>query len=278
MAKERIVWTDEEWEKLADLVVRMRLNDPVPALYTLANKAMDSFPSDRRRKIQGAAFLGPLPELVSNKFKELQHAAEQAVKLQQRLDESRTAEEILESLSDTEIIRLYGERFLNTMTPEELLSQLTPPQILEAFKTETLVGEAARRFTEDLLNNPVIRQITIAGKPPVKQNLSPVKMRPPKVVFIGLKNNQQDLIRESLQHIADLRFVDKQRSASDVPKGADIYVVWTRFTSHDMGTVAKKYASPGCYIQHTGGIEKMVESVQLKLVEKFYNGNDLANH
>lgn len=263
----RVMWTDAEWDKLADLVYPLRIKDLTSPLVTLVTKAMTGIPEDRRRALQGAHQLKPLLDRLERKFRDAKDLPAKVMSLEARLRDAKSSDQILDELSDSEIISRYGSRFLASMTAEELLSQLSPQDILESIPLDVLVSEAARRLVSE---HPLIRQINLTGQPPAPIHVDPVKTRLPKVVLVGLMANQQAEVQKAVGHLADLNFVSKERNAGQIPKHADIYVAWSRFCSHSVTEMCKSLARPGHYLQPTGGVGKLIEQLQTKLLDEFY--------
>lgn len=61
---ERVIWTDDETDRLVGLLTSMRINDPAPSILTLLKKAQMQLPSDRRRQINTLAQMNVLLEKV----------------------------------------------------------------------------------------------------------------------------------------------------------------------------------------------------------------------
>lgn len=265
---EAVRWTDSEWDRFADIVFAMRINSLRPALSVLMKKAMQNMSTERRRSIN----LDQMPQLMSRlekKVEEHKNCVRRTAEMEKKLSEVKTAEELLEELSDSEISRLYGERFLSTMTPDELLSGLTTAELFESMKTEDLVAEAARRLaSEMLMNSAGIRQIVVEATDRVETVL-PLRTKMPKIIIVGCKGDQHQIVRGALSHLCDLKFIDSGQ-VPRIPTGGDIYVGWVRFVNHSDTDTCKKYSPPGNYIQHVGGVGKMIESVKNLLTQKFY--------
>ena len=94
-----IRWTEEEWDRLAQLVQAMRRNSP-DSIASLANRAQKQFPKERQRPgILTTAALQPLVERIQKLDRDLQAKAEQcdalAAKLSFHENEPATREEML---------------------------------------------------------------------------------------------------------------------------------------------------------------------------------------
>lgn len=111
---ERIFYTDEEWDTLAEIVYKMRKKNPVSALKTLVDAAMKQMPKDRQRKITN---FGPIAERIRLLDEAVTTQAERAYMLEAQLEtlkgKSVTRADVLSSLTDFELVSMFGSRILN---------------------------------------------------------------------------------------------------------------------------------------------------------------------
>ena len=75
--KERVDWRTDEVEKLARLVIQMRINHPISSGQALTQKAIEQLPKDRRRKLQS---LKQVPRLVEEMRRQMRVMSELAEK------------------------------------------------------------------------------------------------------------------------------------------------------------------------------------------------------
>src|SRR5690606_37662198 len=111
---DRVYWSEEEWDQLADIVWPMRLADTTSALVGLVKKAQEQFPKDRRRNIKTIQQLGPLTTRMQAKVRDTLNCLEQVQRLRDKVDtlvkERKTRDEWVESLTDRDLIYLFSDR------------------------------------------------------------------------------------------------------------------------------------------------------------------------
>lgn len=190
---EKIYYSDEEWDKLTDIVFRMRASDPVPALTTLVERAMSQMP--RKRKLTTQT-LGPLLERLSEKMQNLLDAERRisvlTAQLQTAQKDHTTREQVLKSLTDNEIVSLFGPRVLHKVA--------------------------------EILTKPVVEQVCNVT------SVAPKRKAVFKVGIVGLKNEGQ---RHDLDNKTDLNVsVISIEPFDRHPPVCDLYIVWTDFVSH----------------------------------------------
>jgi len=265
--KERIVWTDKEWDDLAAEVSALRLNRPEASFISLAEKAIGHMPKHRQRVIPSLKLLEPLVELVKVEMKKLKMDAEKLKKLKGKMEEVQVADDILNTISDKEAVERFGTQVLQSLTTDELLGVMTVEQMLSAIPTEDLVGATAKRVFQEATQHPVIKEFITATQQGEKQqvNLTAATVALPKVVCLGMLSNQQQIMRKGLDQVADLRFVEQDRNPNNIPANGDWYVIWTRFSSHAFNDKAKSLARPGRCILHNGGITSLIARLQSQL-------------
>ena len=245
---EKVKWTDEEYDRLADIVFAMRLANPEPPLVTLINQAMGQFSEHRRRKIQAVNNVTPLLarlEVLLAKFRVSQAENES---LRGRLVAAET------SPDDDEVLRLYGPRVLKHLTPQEILRVHQPSDFLLDISVADLAAETVRRLVLQLLpqqernvasceceNSPVTPPNNLAVVPIPRSIYHPTvplakRKTRTKIVVVGLKPNQQTPFANLLPADAGIecRFIDTNVSPATIPSGAALYVIWTKFASHAM--------------------------------------------
>jgi hypothetical protein len=253
----RIIYDEAEWNKLAELVLPMRMKDPITGLSTLIAKAMEQMPKERRRKLSTVEQMQPVVDRMRVLYKEMRENA----------SKSPATEKVKEeTLTETEIRHRYGKLLFETMTVSEIVREFPVEDLLEAIPTPDIMAAAMKRFAGDILDAPVVREMRFMEKPKTVL-LNPNKSRPPRVFVVGGIRSAEDQIRQTLQAFADVHFFN-----TDMPReGGDIYVLWISRSSHSQVMHAKRCAPVGGMIFHRGGIEKMIEVTQLR-VEEWYNG------
>jgi hypothetical protein len=229
-------------------------------------------PLARRRKINTLKQVKPLLLRLESMFRDIEGTISENTSLKAQLLARRTADEILDSLTDDEIMRHYGPRFMQMVTPDVMLSQWPASVILESMPLDVLWGEANRRKMEFEMKQEPLR-LTTSPTAPIKQPVQVAlkKAHIPTVLVCGLMPAQQQSLRQDLDNLCELRFLDKGlRSASDVPEGMDFYVAWSRFLPHDITSRCKANAAPGRFLQCTGGITKMIHAIKSAVKQEFY--------
>ena len=101
------------------------------------------------------------------------------------------------------------------------------------------------------------------------EHINPGRRRLPVVVIIGTIGSQQAHLRQRLQKIADLRFVDVDRDGNKLPTVADLFVVWVRFIRHGHYDHAKKFAPPGGFVAIAGGLKEMTDAIRANISRRF---------
>lgn len=230
----RIFWTEEEWDHLAELVYPMRIKYLHEPLTTIVNRAIKQLPKDRQRKL-AANTVEPLIERIQEIHRRVQNQAKQAKAMQDRLQtyQSRqlNREEILDSLTDEEVLERFGYRMI--LKQLDILSQYKAMQYAH--------GLAAREM---------------AKATPVPANTNSKKQKP-KVGIMGLKGDQLHIMQRKLEefHIVDM--IPRRK-----PPTCDIYIIWTDYASHH---TYEDVPNPKLY---TGGLSNMVNFIRSQFMTK----------
>ena len=154
-----VVWTDAEWDQLADLVWRARKKNPVPPIGSLIKKALAQFPADRKRNLSGGYIL-PLTERLARKDEILFRALDELAKIKAKLGvdgEIHTKEEILSELTDEEIAANFKERILKSLTDEEVCLQFRA-KIIQLLSNEEIIRHFKEKVLEQIPEEDMIER------------------------------------------------------------------------------------------------------------------------
>lgn len=109
-------WTKHEWHDLAERVALIRAKRPELSLVQLTKLAQEHWPVDRRKLLTAASKEQPeLLDRLRRIDRELRETAEQKRRLEQQLNVAPAREEILNSLSDDEIVQRFAGRVLSRL-------------------------------------------------------------------------------------------------------------------------------------------------------------------
>lgn len=151
------MWTEDEWEKIAETVYSMRRNRPIPALVKLVNRAMKQMPAERRRKLQGVNNLKPLIDRLLRIGVEEKTKAEEYDRYRsqiQQMGKIPTREEIISTLTDEELnqvkLRVSTLDFdnVNIAWKDKILANLTDEEILARFSQTVLDNQTPAQLME----------------------------------------------------------------------------------------------------------------------------------
>ena len=274
-----IMWTDEEWDKLADFVHRARRKNPVPSIGTHIKSAMPQFPEDRRRNLT-TNNIDPLLDRLREKDRESQAALELVPRLKDRLaqlDQVPTKEDILQNLSDEEVCRHFQQRILDLVSPNDVISSFDLEDVLASVPTSTLVGYTATRVMEHLESNASGLQEafmslsaatggkkatpTVVSSPPGQKK---VQIKKPRIAILGMKPNQTQIVEQQINGRADVVFIPKDMKSNSVrTMVADIFLLWGSFCSHqDQVHVKARAKQLGAkFVVYHGGMAKLIETI-----------------
>lgn len=224
---DRVRYTKEEWDKLADIIFSMRKNNPASALATLAKKAMSQMTPDRRRELT-VQTLGPIIDRLKERYRDLDQLAAKAESLDEALTDIRsrslTRQDVIKSFTDDELVSLFGQRVLRRMA-----DQMGEP-----------VVEAPGSYTVSVTHKPT---------PPAA-----------KVGVLGFKNeSQRAIVQAQLGDGYDVRTLHPESASL-----CDLYVVWTRFVSH-ADSAKIRDMSGNDLVYHHGGLETMAQLIREEL-------------
>lgn len=274
MTRKHIKWTDEEWDRLADFVFSMRLNNPEAAISNLYSRAIEQFPEDRRRPLQHAVTI-KLSEMLLKRGQALKQVEDELNRLKTKLDTGLVApkEDVLDNLSDFEVLRRFKDRVLNLVSQEDLLSRIDPQQLLSAMPFADLAAFAVKRFftesahVEKVL--PVVRnaQPKQEAEKPAMNNMVPQTEKPqrlPRVALVGFKSQQAQEVMRRFSGRAECILMAQDLAKKTVPQSTDLIVHWARFSNHS--TREKLKASGAKMIEiPDGGLEAVCTRLEKSL-------------
>lgn len=268
---ERTAWTDEEWDKLTELVWNARKNNPTETLIILSNKVMGHFSADRRKNIVTSRQIEPLVQRIkvfdeqlakenerlkadAAKIKEksdqeINILKEQTGQLQQQIQQIPSRDEILGTLTDQEMMSHYGQRVLDNLSPDDILRSYSSEALLSyvpvldtisylfrfgvsAFaESQRELVNSVKELTEVVKNRPMTTPTTTSK--PTMPMPRPQVQRLPRISVVGLLPDQQNKVEAKLRGRAQFNFVSKNRQdAAAVPDNQDIVLLAANFISH----------------------------------------------
>lgn len=260
-------WTEEEWDKLADLVHTMRRNSP-DSIATLANRAQKQFPKDRQRPGSlTTAALQPLVERIQQKDRDLQTRAEKSEEYASKLNFFKnvpaTREELLTSLSDDEIRGSFLPRLLRVVTPVDVIGAFKTEVVLDSVTTGDLAAVLAKRLITDW-ERPI--QVSVQLPEQREQRSIPrpkINANTKKILIVGAKGDQPRHLRERVGCLADLTFIETERlDRQSVPKSVDFVILWSKFVSHQQREIVLSVVEPRKVSEHFGGLSQLVHRIE----------------
>ncbi len=275
-----VLWSEEEWDKLAILVHQARRKNPVSSIGTHIKNAMAQFPEARRRNLT-TNNIQPLLERLYTRDQELQDAFELVPRLKDRLAQLEhipTKDDILQNLTDEEVCIHFQHRVLDLTTPDDVVSAFNVEDILASVPTPALVGYTAARVMENLENNAsglqeaLMAMNTATGMkksvPTIATSAtsSPkkVQIKKPRIAILGMKPNQTQIVEHHVNGQADMVFVSKDMKSNSVKTMvADIFMLWGSFCSHqDQVHVKARAKQLGAkFVVYHGGMAKFIERI-----------------
>lgn len=293
--REMVMWTDEEWDRLADAIWRARKNDPTKTLISLLKKVMGILPTNRHRTINSTNEIKQLTKRITKLDEEsitartaleeakveLELAREELKAKEDKLEKVPTKEEILNSLPDDEVRTHFGERLKEIIDPESLISSFEPAELLDHVPISQTIGrvfefmlnkwEEDRLYQRELLesikklaerNMEDSSELKKKQKMPMPNPKVAVKPSLPRVTVLGLLPKQQNQIDNRFKDRAIMNFVDKNRGDNAIPDGQDVIALAANFSSHSMQDQAKSKLGSGTkLIIHHGGVAQLIKKI-----------------
>lgn len=278
--------TDEDWEQLSEKVFEAIINHPGDrlgdVLIKIGNKMMSQLPPAKQKKLTKGNF-GKLVDNIEKRIAELLEAdtlAEQLTIKLQSIEESPKREDVLQSLTDEEILS-FKKRFLELITPDEILSTVPEETVLESIPTSTLIGRSFQRAVEMIQesNNGLTGALNKL-KEEIERKQVPQKsitaetavsyVPLPRIAMIGLMATQFQIVASKLSNKAKFFYIDKNMKGGDtIPDNCQYVILWTRHISHAMQDHAKaKCSKIGAeLIRHAGGVDTLVRKLETILTK-----------
>lgn len=261
--RRNVRWTAEEYKDLAHTIWSMRKNDPTAPLVTLAQRAVAQMPQDRKRKITAASQIQPIVEelkLLDTKY----HAAfaevprlESSVKSLR--ESSFTKEEILETLTDDEILIYFGDKVSRLLSPEQILSKMDYDDILTSVPLEKVAGYVAESVVGKLISfeESEIEEVPTPASSTSKPTAT--KDNRPSCLVVGALSRQHSNITARLKRLAKVSFLRKDQAVP--PAGYDYYLIWLDFVTHGMCDAVAAHTPKDQIVSYKGGLSKMDEAL-----------------
>jgi len=277
--EQRVVWTEEEWDRLADLCGPIYRKKFDLSLTQIVNRVMAQFPENRRRKIGALMHLTELTTRLERRMQEAEDALEEVTSLHQRLEtlpEVPTRDDILSQLTTEEIVQRFGKTVLENVSLNEITEKFDVESLVSQVGLPKLIGITAEKLAEnlggqsgsvfDLISKLITKPTPV---PQVANTYTPViqskpKTTKPRFVVAGPLPQQQRIIEEKVGDLASLVFLDKDRVVPDsFPTNADIIFVWKNFVSHSINDQARLAAKKNnCQmILVKGGVNNVVGAI-----------------
>ena len=255
--KSHVRWTVAEWDQLADWFLELRTGDPIAPFLEIVNLAQSRFPKARQRaKITSPQQIEPLIDRVRGRAHLHEDRARRIAKLEEELATRPTREEIISSLTDDEIRRLFGHRLLQLFDVEDIVPYLSTAEVLDRLPLDEIAGVTARRLVASLVPQNGITNDSIAPTPII----APKRARLPRFYVLGAKPNQAREIEQRFRDRAvEIRCPDKNLSV--IPEGGDHYFVMASFISHSLREQAPRQRST--FVQ--GGVTNVISAIEKKL-------------
>lgn len=273
--KKHVKWDAEEWEVLAEQVHLERTKRPKEPLTRLCERAQTQIkqrdPSWRERKLQSPNLEPLLPRL--REIDKRRAACETEVaELRDKLHSlqaKESREEVLDSLTDEEVVIYFGKRVIQNMTPDEIAQEFSPQEMLGMMSTPKLCGYAIERYVEDQGRREVqITQRVVEQTTPPEQTNGSHKPKKPRIAIIGCKSDQHQRLYDQYVDRAEIVFVDKSRlDRGALPNRCDGMITWSNFTSTLQKRVIKAHArsiglTSDRSIVHNGGFAQLAERIE----------------
>jgi hypothetical protein len=250
-----IRWTDEEWDQLAQLVWRMRKNDPGATLVSLSQRAIEQFPRARQRDITSSQQLKPLLNRLSEIDESMSTSVRQIIpRLQEEIKDLRenrhTREELIQTMTDDEILHHFKGRVLELTPASQIIQQMDPDKILEQLSLERITKYTVKKLTEkteektESYSNNSEASIEISEE---KQESEQLK----RIFVMGLLDEQASRIEKQFKDKLDIQCLPKK--IHSIPESGDAYVLATGFISHkDQNRLKGKIHSDKIYFANGG--------------------------
>lgn len=291
--RKMVTWSSEEWDALAQTAWKIRKNSPTESLIGILKKAQCEFPEERRRSIYNSVDAKPLINRMIAIDQKLMDKKEEADKLREEIDRLKAENEeltkllsiqetpydIINRLSEEEILNSFFDKVIQLSNPSKVLSCFTPSVILDHLTIADIIGHLVSigwRALETSQNNQthlnsILSNLVETIKKPSPtlpteyiNSIPPPKDRLPKITVGGLLPNQCNALEKEFSGKATFHFIDKNRKANEAFPNKQDLIILARFVDHALSGVAKSKAhSQGIgYIQTHGGVDTISEEIR----------------
>jgi hypothetical protein len=250
----KIIWNDDEKEKLIDLVSTMRLNYPDRGILELLRDAQKQFPEGRRRKITNLKIIKWLINGVKAKHKiPVAPPEPQVVSLF-----DYTVEDVINNITqrDPDYIQQICNKNVGKISTKVLMTEL----YLRLFDKLSIFDDMERKFDTlaSTLHSASAKQ---------KQNVeTPVENKSkPKVLIVGLKENQVAIIKERYEHLIELSFYESGKSHLSKMNFSGKCFCMTKFLDHSTYHVLRKNTD---LTEINGGMTDLCTSINYFLAQR----------
>lgn len=227
---EKVTWTEEETEKLINLVMHAQMIRPEETLLMHLRSAQEQLPESRRRTIVAytgvSKFLRAYKDFLARQYKRWK---DQEKEIQSLTDRLKNAKGEAANLVATEAMGLA------------------------AYSMTQLADELSKR-----LHNQ--------DKPVVQEQPKAVQRKRLVICIYGPLSPQQETINGAIDDIETqteviVKFIDSSKAV--VPKGCDYYIIWTKFANHSVEGTMQSFAKKDCFIRvdTMRSLLEMVETV-----------------
>ena len=261
--KERIYWSDDDWQFIANGVMQARLTEPAASIYLLAERMIAQMPPENRRKVSAGIVEKVATLMVAANQRCIDLAAEVEL-LREQVEGMKaplTEEEVLQTLTREEICRRFGDVVLEGFTADDLCAKFSIDTIISCLPTPALMAHTMIRTLETFTAQSRQMDETmnmlgriLADMPAEKlhrqqQAIATVVDKLPRVCLVGFKQDQGAFLGDALRNKAKVEVYNKNRTRFE--SNADIVVVWGRFVDHALkNSVTKNHKPGGIVIYH----------------------------
>ena len=263
-----IEYSYEEWGQLAENAWEVRKNDPTLSFSDLVKKAQTCLPKERRKKNIRPASYRVLIGLLQTRDEKLVEAATAA---KAPPPPPTIIQKPLEELSEAEL-RTLIPRVMPLIDVEDYLQSFSPNQVFDMYPLPMLLtylfGKGMEAWQHHQAgNNHTAKAIlnclqSIAAKDSPNGTAMNIKPVLPKVMVVGLLNDQKNHVYNSLSKRCNISFVDKERTANLPVSDKDVVVLMADFISHAIQNQVKGRITNGTkLVLHHGGVSKLIERI-----------------
>ena len=246
----RVFWTEEEKQKLVELVFTMRQNDLESSLLAIVNRAQEQLPAERRRTIPSIKAIDWLPIELKKRMDAVKNRAAMSERAAQSARDSKSHQiELQEKLQN--LVEVTKNKTLETTPVEnlalELLARMLGP--MEEIRRQ-LSGFERRIARLEEQPEPVAAEKRIL-----------------RILLVGLLPDQVNNVRARFREAVDVRALDKDDPCRGIPV-VDAAVLNTKFISHSMQQdIQRAYNGHGKVFFVNGGLSAVIERIEKLLQE-----------